>query len=237
LPPVLSFVLSQMAAKGWVVEGEQSMEGSVQSMSPPDEKGTVTNRRRWVAWRLEYSLLISVVVLITAFAFAFFYFQVEVSRLKDYGYIGVFAINLIGAASMILPMPAAVSTVGGGAILNSYLGIPTFILVGVVAGLAEALGEFTGYAAGYGGRIIIQERPEYQWLRRWMERHGVITMFVMSVLPNPFFDIGGAAAGAVRMPLGRFFLAVLAGKILKDTYMAAAGGFSADILSGLLGRG
>ncbi|MDP2949596.1 MAG: VTT domain-containing protein [Chloroflexota bacterium] len=206
-------------------------------MSPPDEKGTVMNRRRWVAWRLEYSLLIFVVALITAFAFAFFYFQVEVSRLKDYGYIGVFAINLIGAASMILPMPAAVSTVGGGAILNSYLGIPTFVLVGVVAGLAEALGEFTGYAAGYGGRIIIQERPEYQWLRRWMERHGVITMFVMSVLPNPFFDIAGAAAGVVRMPLGRFFLTVLAGKILKDTYMAAAGDFSADILSGLLGLG
>jgi len=206
-------------------------------MSPPDEKGTVTNRRLWVAWRLEYSLLIFVVALITALAFAFFYFQVEVSRLKDYGYVGLFAINFIGAASMILPTPAAASVLGGGAILNSYLGIPTFVLVGVVAGLAEALGEFTGYAAGYGGRIIIQERPEYQRLHRWMERHGVITMFVMSVLPNPFFDIAGAAAGAVRMPLGRFFLAVLAGKVAKDTYMAAAGGFGADILGRLLRLG
>jgi membrane protein YqaA with SNARE-associated domain len=203
-------------------------------MSLRDDKGTVMKRRRWAAWRLEYSLLIFVVALMTVFAFAFFYFQVEVSRLKDYGYVGVFIISFIGAASMILPTPALASVVGGGAILNSYLGIPTFVFVGVVAGLGEALGEFTGYAAGYGSRIVIQERPEYKRVQGWMERHGVITMFVMSVIPNPLFDVAGAAAGVVRMPLGRFFLAVLAGKIIKDMYMAAVGDFGTDILGGLL---
>jgi len=183
---------------------------------------------------LEYTLLIFVVVLMTVFAFAFFYFQVEVSRLKDYGYVGVFIISFIGAASMILPTPALASVVGGGAILNSYLGIPTFVFVGIVAGLGEALGEFTGYAAGYGSRIVIQERPEYKRVQGWMERHGVMTMFVMSVVPNPLFDVAGAAAGVVRMPLGRFFLAVLAGKIIKDMYMAALGEFGIEILGGFL---
>ena len=203
-------------------------------MSLHDEKGAVMKRRRWAAWRLEYGLLIFVVALMTVFAFAFFYFQVEVSRLKDYGYVGVFIVSFIGAASMILPTPALASVVGGGAILNSYLGIPTFVWVGIVAGLGEALGEFTGYAAGYGGRIVIQQRPEYKRVQGWMERHGVITMFVMSVIPNPLFDVAGAVAGVVRMPLGRFFLAVLAGKIIKDMYMAAVGDFGTDILGGLL---
>jgi len=206
-------------------------------MSLPEGGETTTWRSRWLVWRLEYALLLFVVVLMTVFAFVFFYFQIELTRLKDYGYAGVFLINFIGAASMILPTPAAATTVGGGAILNSYLGIPTFILVGIVAGLGETLGEFTGYAAGYGGRIIIEERPQYQRIKRWMERHGVATMFVMSVIPNPFFDIAGAAAGAVRMPLGRFFLAVLAGKIIKDTLIAAVGDFSSEILSGLFGLG
>jgi membrane protein YqaA with SNARE-associated domain len=205
--------------------------------SLPEEETTTARRRRWMVLRLEYILLIVVVIITTVFAFAFFYFQVEVSRLKDYGYVGVFLINFIGAASMFLPTPAAASVVGGGAILNSYLGIPTYVLVGVVAGLAEALGEFTGYAAGYGGRIIVQERAEYQWLQRWMERRGTLIMFVMSIIPNPFFDIAGAAAGVVRMPLGRFFLAVLAGKIIKDTYMAAFGNFSSDLLGSLFGFG
>ncbi len=203
-------------------------------MSLRNEKGRVTKRRRWPAWRLEYGLLIFVVALMTVFAFAFFYFQVEVSRLKDYGYVGVFIVSFIGAASMILPTPALASVVGGGAILNSYLGIPTFVWVGIVAGLAEALGEFTGYAAGYGGRIVIQQRPEYKRVQGWMERHGVITMFVMSVIPNPLFDVAGAVAGVVRMPLGRFFLAVLAGKIIKDMYMAAVGDFGIGILGRLL---
>jgi membrane protein YqaA with SNARE-associated domain len=203
-------------------------------MSLPNEKSTAVKRRRWPAWRLEYGLLIFVVALMTVFAFAFFYFQVEVSRLKDYGYVGVFIVSFIGAASMILPTPALASVVGGGAILNSYLGIPTFVWVGIVAGLAEALGEFTGYAAGYGGRIVIQQRPEYKRVQGWMERHGVITMFVMSVIPNPLFDVAGAVAGVVRMPLGRFFLAVLAGKIIKDMYMAAVGDFGIGILGRLL---
>jgi membrane protein YqaA with SNARE-associated domain len=203
-------------------------------MSLPNEKSTAVKRRRWPVWRLEYSLLIFVVALMTVFAFAFFYFQVEVSRLKDYGYVGVFIVSFIGAASMILPTPALASVIGGGAILNSYLGIPTFVWVGIVAGLAEALGEFTGYAAGYGGRIVIQQRPEYKRVQGWMERHGVITMFVMSVIPNPLFDVAGAVAGVVRMPLGRFFLAVLAGKIIKDMYMAAVGDFGIGILGELL---
>lgn len=203
-------------------------------MSLRNEKSRVTKRRRWAAWRLEYGLLIFVVALMTVFAFAFFYFQVEVSRLKDYGYVGVFIISFIGAASMILPTPALASVVGGGAILNSYLGIPTFVWVGIVAGLGEALGEFTGYAAGYGGRIMIQERPEYKRVQGWMERRGVIIMFVMSVIPNPLFDVAGAMAGVVRMPLGRFFLAVLAGKVIKGMYMAAVGDFGIGILGELL---
>jgi membrane protein YqaA with SNARE-associated domain len=203
-------------------------------MSLGNEKSTVAKGRRWTAWRLEYGLLVFVVALMTVFAFTFFYFQVEVSRLKDYGYAGVFIISFIGAASMILPTPALASVVGGGAILNSYLGIPTFVWVGIVAGLGEALGEFTGYAAGYGGRIVIQQRPEYKRVQGWMERHGVITMFVMSVIPNPLFDVAGAMAGVVRMPLGRFFLAVLAGKVIKDMYIAAVGDFGIGILGGLL---
>jgi hypothetical protein len=36
------------------------------------------------------------------------------------------------------------------------------------------------------------------------------------------------------MPLGRFFLSVLAGKIIKGMYMAALGEFGIEILGGLL---
>ncbi len=189
---------------------------------------------RGFTWRLEYSLLIGVALLLTFFAIGFFYFSADISNLKSYGYAGVFLINVIGAASILLPSPAAASVFSGGALLKDFLGVPAFIWVGLVAGLGEAIGEFSGYAAGYGGRIVIEQRPEYERVHRWMERRGFLTMFLMSTVPNPIFDLVGIAAGAVRMPLRRFFLAVLAGKIIKDTWMAALGGVGFGLFAHLI---
>jgi membrane protein DedA with SNARE-associated domain len=188
-----------------------------------DEQKEVVAGTRGFPWRLEYTLLIGVALLLTAFAFGFFYFSQDISNLKSYGYVGLFLINVIGAASILLPSPAAASVFGGGALLEDFLGVPAFLWVGVIAGLGESLGEFSGYAAGYGGRIMVENRPEYKRIHRWMDRHGTTTMFLMSTFPNPLFDIAGLAAGAVQMPLKNFFFAVLAGKVIKDTWMAAAG--------------
>jgi len=185
-------------------------------------------------WRLEYTLMIGVMFLLAGFAIAFFYFSANIESLKSYGYAGLFLINVIGAASILLPSPAAASVFGGGALLQDFLGVPAFIWVGLVAGLGEAVGEFSGYAAGYGGRLIIQERPAYARIHAWMQKRGFITMFLMSTIPNPVFDIAGLAAGAVQMPLRSFFVAVLSGKIIKDTWMAAAGGLGIGVLANLL---
>ncbi|HEU4758524.1 MAG TPA: hypothetical protein VFT91_00950, partial [Dehalococcoidia bacterium] len=140
-------------------------------MALNDER-PAANRRRRLAWRLEYTLLLAVALVMTAFALVFFYFGADVSRLKTYGYVGLFFINLIGSASILLPSPAAASVFGGGALLGDLLGIPAFVWVGLIAGFAETLGEFTGYAAGYGGRLIVQDRAEYRRIHGWMERHG-----------------------------------------------------------------
>src|SRR3990170_3181359 len=191
--------------------------------------------RRGFGWRLEYTLLLGVALLMTAFAVTFFYFGADINNLRTYGYAGLFVVNLIGAASILLPSPAAASVFGGGAFLSGFLGLPAFLWVGLVAGLGEAIGEFSGYAAGYGRRIIVQNRPEYRRIHSWMQRHGVITMFLMSIIPNPLFDLAGVAAGAVQMPIPRFFLAVLGGKVIKDLYLAAIGGLGAAIFTHLSG--
>jgi membrane protein DedA with SNARE-associated domain len=192
------------------------------------------SERTGFVWRLEYTLLIGVALLMTAFAVAFFYFGADTSNLKSWGYAGVFLINLVGAASILLPSPAVASVFGGGALLSDFLGLPAFIWVGLVAGLGEALGEFSGYAAGYGGRIVFENRPEYKRIHTWMDRHGTSSMFLLSVFPNPLFDVAGVAAGAVRMPIRRFFLAVLSGKVIKDTYLAAIGGLGATAFAQLI---
>jgi uncharacterized membrane protein YdjX (TVP38/TMEM64 family) len=190
----------------------------------------VETTRRF-AWRLEYTLLICVGLLLTFFAIAFFYFSTDIDSLKSYGYFGIFVISMIGAASILLPSPAAASVLGGGALLNDFLGIPAWFWVGIVAGLGEAIGEFSGYAAGYGGRVIVEDKPSYKRIANWMARRGALTMFVMSTIPNPFFDIAGLAAGAVRMPMKTFFVSVLAGKILKNMWLAGLASAAATLVT------
>ncbi|MEO7667225.1 MAG: VTT domain-containing protein [Dehalococcoidia bacterium] len=207
-----------VAQAGYVEQKDQD------EMAVSEALGTA----RRFAWRLEYTVLIGVALLLTLFAIAFFYFSTDISNLKSYGYFGIFLINMIGAASIFLPSPAAASVVGGAAFLEPLLGIPAWFWVGLVAGLGEAIGEFSGYAAGYGGRIMVEDKPSYLRIKDWMEKKGVLTLFFLSCIPNPFFDVAGLAAGAVQMPMRTFFFAVLPGKIIKNWWLA---GLAAAIVS------
>jgi membrane protein YqaA with SNARE-associated domain len=188
----------------------------------------IAERRR--LWRREYTVLIAVAFLLSGFAFAVYVLGADPSHLRRYGYLGVFLVPLIGSASFILPMPGLAVIATGGALLDPVLGIPAWIVVGILAGLGETIGELTGYAAGYGGRAVLQERRFMGRLEGWMHRQGSVVMFTMSVLPNPFFDVAGVIAGAVRMPVWKFFIAVLLGKVVKSMYIAGAGALGLTII-------
>lgn len=139
-----------------------------------------------------------------------------VESYKNYGYAGAFLVSLVGSATIVLPVPSVAVVFTLGAVLNPFL-------VGLAAGVGETMGEVTGYMAGYGGRGVVTNHRLYLALERWMRKNGVLTMFFFSVIPNPLFDIGGMAAGAVRFPLWKFLLAVWAGKSIKGIGMALAG--------------
>ena len=144
-----------------------------------------------------------------------------------YGYLGVFVVSLVGNATVIFPVPSLVAVFAGGTALNP-------LLVGLVAGVAEPLGELTGYLAGYGGSPVIENREMYGRLVGWMRRHGYLTIFVLSAIPNPLFDLAGIAAGALRFPIWRFLLACWMGKTIKATLIAYAGAQSWQLLQFLV---
>jgi membrane protein YqaA with SNARE-associated domain len=188
----------------------------------------VAERRR--LWRTEYTALCVVAFILAAFAFALYVLDADPSYLRRYGYLGVFLIPLIGSASFILPMPGLAVIATGGAFLNPVFGVPPWIVVGLLAGLGEALGELTGYAAGYGGRAVLEKRRFMGRLEGWMHKQGSVVMFCMAALPNPFFDVAGVIAGVVRMPLWKFFVAVLLGKVIKSLYVAGAGALGIGLI-------
>ena len=61
-----------------------------------------------------------------------------------------------------------------------------------------------------------------------MQRPGTWTIFALSVIPNPLFDIAGFMAGAVRMPLWRFLITVFIGKAIKNSVLALVGDASLE---------
>lgn len=142
-------------------------------------------------------------------------------RLGEYltlGYVGAFLVSAVGSGTVFLPAPAAlvVFALGG---TDGYL--PP--LVGLAAAAGEVLGELTGYLAGIAGRGVVDKGRIGRWLQALFARWGGPLLFLVSAVPNPFFDIIGVAAGAAGYPLWRFVMVVFAGKLLKNTAIALAG--------------
>jgi uncharacterized membrane protein YdjX (TVP38/TMEM64 family) len=145
--------------------------------------------------------------------------QEQIRRFQQYGYFGVFLISLIGNASIALPIPSLFFTFVAATTFN-------WVIVGLVAGIGEALGESTGYLAGYGGSAIIEDRGLYDRMQYWMEKYGVLTIFILSMIPNPIIDLAGIAAGASRFGYIKFLVTCWLGKTIKTLGFAWAGAHS-----------
>jgi membrane protein YqaA with SNARE-associated domain len=135
--------------------------------------------------------------------------------LETGGYIGIWIAAFIGSALMFVPVGAlaAVCVAATPAVSLNPL------IVGVVAGSAEALGELTGYAAGVGGKGLLERSRFYPKVKSLMSRYAAVVLFIASCVPNPVFDIMGVAAGSIRYPLRKFVLIVFAGKTIKFTWV------------------
>lgn len=166
----------------------------------------------------------------------FYLFRDQVQLLRYFGYPGIFLLNLIASASIILPIPA-LPFVFGMAALETSVGVKAFSVfwLGVAAGIGSSLGELSGYAAGFSGRAVIERSPLYDRLHEWTERYGVIVIVILAIIPNPLFDMAGIAAGTLRMPLWKFFVATLLGKLIKMWLVAYAGANAIGWVARLMG--
>jgi membrane protein DedA with SNARE-associated domain len=141
----------------------------------------------------------------------------DLPDLRQLGYGGAFIAGLLSTASVIFPLPGVIVTFALGAVM------PSPLLVGLAAGLGETIGELTGYLAGYSGRAVVEDSGRYARLVDYMRRYGLIVVFVLALIPTPFFDLAGIAAGMLRFPVLLFLLACWPGKTIKATVVAMAG--------------
>ena len=151
-----------------------------------------------------------------ALAAGAYVFREQLAQLAGLGYVGVFLISLLGSATLFLPAPSYLFVITLGGVLNP-------LAVGMVAGLGAALGELTGYLAGRAGTEVLGNDSRIRQVSRWVRRYGVLSIFALAAIPNPLFDVGGIAAGAIQMPVWQFVLAAWLGKSVRMLLLAASG--------------
>jgi uncharacterized membrane protein YdjX (TVP38/TMEM64 family) len=171
----------------------------------------MARRGLWTPWR------VVIVILVIALSLAILAIpQEQMEALQEYGYLGAFLISLLANATIVIPAPAIVIIFAMGAHLSP-------VWLGLAAGSGAAIGELSGYLAGLSGQAIVEDNATYRRLSAWVKRYGGLAIFGLAAIPNPFFDLGGISAGALRMPVLRFLLWCAAGKSLRMFVVALAG--------------
>ena len=71
-------------------------------------------------------------------------------------------------------------------------------------------------------------RVEWDASCKWwqLRAYWLRVILVLSLIPNPIFDVAGIAAGALGLGWGRFLLVTAVGKTLRAIVIAYAGAFA-----------
>ena len=168
----------------------------------------------------EYALPLLVLAVVLAIAASAFFLR-DLLDFSQIGYPAIAALSLLASASLVVPVPGMASVCAGGWFLNP-------LLVALVAGSAETVGELTGYALGSSGPGMVNRGRLYLRMENWMRRRGWLVLFVLSIIPNPVFDLAGVAAGALRFPIWAFMGVIWPGKFIKFLIIAYACAFSVN---------
>lgn len=151
----------------------------------------------------------------------------RIQHLQVYGYPGIFLVSLLSYATIIVPVPAVVLTSVMGAVFNPFF-------VSIAAGVGASLGELSGYLAGFSGQMVVEDKPHYDRIVRWMRKYGGLTILVLATIPNPLFDLVGILAGMLKMPIWKFLMFCMIGNIIKMMMFAFAGDWLMNVLGGLI---
>jgi membrane protein DedA with SNARE-associated domain len=195
--------------------------------SKPQQKKNVTtpiqeHQKSGVGVVILRLLALAAVVGITVYIYSI---RERVDEFSAYGYPGIFLVMLMANATVIIPAPGVAVVFAMGNVFNP-------MLVALSAGTGGAIGELSGYLAGFSGQAIVENTQAYNRVQPWVQKYGVWAILVLSAIPNPFFDLAGIAAGVAKIPIWKFLLFCWAGQIIKMSVFAFAGAYSIDWLAG-----
>ena len=214
-------------------KGEEGKGWLRSRLLPLLTQGEGEAKRGWLRGKFLPLLTLLLVIGIVVGVFSFYLINpdiFEAESLEGWGYFGAFLISLVSCATIILPMPGIVVLFTLGAVL------PSATLVGLAGGAGAAIGELTGYLAGYSGQAVlsrVSRQKFYTRLKGWVEKWGFLTIFILSIVPFAF-DLVGIAAGVLRFPVWKFLIASWLGRTILYVGIAWGGALGWDALQRLL---
>jgi len=154
--------------------------------------------------------------------------------LLTFGYLGVFLISLVGAMSIVFPIPYTfvILTLGMRGVLDP-------LLLTVASGVGSAVGEFSGYLLGYYGRALVSEKRQRKIdfiLRIIEDRYGPVVIFVFALTPLPD-DLLFIPLGILRYKFVKAFIPSFLGKLTMSAILVYGGQLYYDVLSAIFGEG
>ena len=182
-----------------------------------------SNARKKIKLNILRFLALLFVILISVVALKY---SSEIEKFKAYGYPGIILITLLANSTVFFPAPGVAIVFGMGSVLNPFF-------VALVASLGGALGEISGYLAGFSSQAIIDRMDIYQKVEPIIEKYGGIAVIFFAAIPNPFFDLAGIAAGGLKMPMSRFLLCCWIGEFIKMLGFSFAGYYSLNWFKGV----
>ena len=173
--------------------------------------------------------ILRVLAIVTVVAITIYIISIRdhIAEFKQYGYLGIFFVALLANATVFIPAPGVAIIYAMGAVFNP-------LYVGLAAGTGGAIGELSGFLAGFSGQAVIERTHLYERIKPQVDKYGGWAILVLSAIPNPFFDIAGFAAGIAKMKMRTFLFSVWIGQLIKMTLFAYAGKYSVEWIANLI---
>jgi membrane protein YqaA with SNARE-associated domain len=110
------------------------------------------------------------------------------------------------------------------------------LLIALASSIGSAIGEFSGYILGFGGRKALTQKykRKMEFLAKIFEKFGPIAIFIFALTPLPD-DLLFIPLGVMRYSLLKAFIPALIGKFCMSLIIAYSGRFSIQIIKDIFG--
>ena len=197
------------------------------------EEAAISRKRKFIA-----IALFAAIIIISVGGSVFLVFNWEyVEQLQDRGLWGLLIISLFAGSPIPIPTPSMILTFTLGSLLNPAL-------VGLVSGLGNGIGNALIYWSGRGGHELFKsfsvssqdtepssrigrffKKLKIQQLLNRARGRVLLTVFLLSIYPNPVLTPMILGMGASRFSFVRFFVTICAGKTVQSMLLSYLGYF------------